>query len=388
MAEAEKKNYTLGRGKIFFSRFKPGTREPEGFRYIGNTPEFNLTIESEDLPHYSSDYGVREKDDGVTLEVNRSGTLITDQISPANVALFFFGEDFQISTLETLNANYVFPSVIKGRSYFIGASATEPLGVRGLSRAEVRSQAAAIAATGAFTFTVNPSDGDTVTIGLRVYTFKTAITNGNADEIRIAASAASTAVNFVRAIAATAGSGSDFSSATTPNTQVTATVDTGQTNKANLQAITPGTAGNAITLAASAGTVTVTNMTGGAAGGGTVYVAELDYHVNMQTGQIDILPGGSIPENQPLHIEYDLAESTRGAVISGTDAVEGALYYEANNPKGDNIDYYMGYINVRPNGDYALKGDEWQQIPMSLEILKPEATAAILSQGRPVFVTP
>ena len=32
------KNYTLGRGKVHFSRFKTGTQVPAGFFYIGNTP--------------------------------------------------------------------------------------------------------------------------------------------------------------------------------------------------------------------------------------------------------------------------------------------------------------------------------------------------------------
>jgi hypothetical protein len=31
-------NQTLGRGKVNFSLFKPGTQTPAGFRYIGNTP--------------------------------------------------------------------------------------------------------------------------------------------------------------------------------------------------------------------------------------------------------------------------------------------------------------------------------------------------------------
>lgn len=55
-------NYTLGRGKVYFARFTSG-QVPGPFRYIGNTPEFNLTIELETLDHFSSDEGIREKDD-------------------------------------------------------------------------------------------------------------------------------------------------------------------------------------------------------------------------------------------------------------------------------------------------------------------------------------
>src|SRR5690606_24730438 len=87
------KNYTLGRGKLYFARFLAGTQIPDGFAYFGNTPEFNLTIESEVLDHFSSDEGIREKDDSIPLQVNRTGSLITDNIAVRNIALFYFGDD-------------------------------------------------------------------------------------------------------------------------------------------------------------------------------------------------------------------------------------------------------------------------------------------------------
>ena len=59
---AKNQNYTLGRGKVYFSRFIAAIQTPEGFEYIGNTPELSFTIESENLDHFSSDAGVREKD--------------------------------------------------------------------------------------------------------------------------------------------------------------------------------------------------------------------------------------------------------------------------------------------------------------------------------------
>ncbi len=39
-------NQTLGRGKVYFSKFKTDTYTPEGYRYLGNTPSFNLSIAS------------------------------------------------------------------------------------------------------------------------------------------------------------------------------------------------------------------------------------------------------------------------------------------------------------------------------------------------------
>lgn len=123
-------NYTLGRGKIMFSRFKTGTQIPEGFRYIGNTPELNLTIESENLDHFSSDYGIREKDDSVVLEVTRSGSMITDNIVPANVALFFFGTASEVVQVAALSQQQTIADVLAGHAYKLGQTDANPAASR------------------------------------------------------------------------------------------------------------------------------------------------------------------------------------------------------------------------------------------------------------------
>ena len=131
MAEAQ--NYTLGRGKLYFSRFVPGTQNVAGFRYIGNTPEFNLTIESETLDHFSSDAGIREKDDSVPLQVTRSGSMITDNIHPENIALFFFGAASTVAQIEALEQSQALANVSPGLVYKLGQTAANPAGYFGES---------------------------------------------------------------------------------------------------------------------------------------------------------------------------------------------------------------------------------------------------------------
>jgi hypothetical protein len=256
------KNYTLGRGKVHFSRFKDGTQVPAGFFYIGNTPEFNLTIESETLDHFSSDEGIREKDDSVPLEVTRSGSLITDNIDPRNVALFFFGEESTVTQAAVASGSETLEGVKVGHAYKLGITPSNPTGYFGID-----------------------------TAGLSVE---------------------------------------------------------------------PG-------------------------GGGTPFVAGTDYEMSYDTGILTILEGGGIADGDDIDVTFAVKASTRDRVISGSEPVEGAMMYIAFNPKGKNFDYYLPYVKITPNGDYALKGDEWQQIPFTIEALKPNSGEAIYMDGRPVY---
>ncbi len=131
-------NYTLGRGEIWFSPFIPGTQIPEGFRYMGNTPELNLTIDQETLDHFSSDFGIREKDDSVPLEVNRTGTMICDDINKENVALFFFGTAANVTVVLAAGQTDNSLVVKVGLTYQIARTAANPTGARAISALVVK----------------------------------------------------------------------------------------------------------------------------------------------------------------------------------------------------------------------------------------------------------
>lgn len=248
-------NYTLGRGKLYFAPLGASKYE-----YIGNTPEFNVTIENETLDHFSDDEGVREKDDSVDLGSNRSGSFVTDNIKKENIARFFFG------TSEEL----------------------------------------VVAASGPFTepdITVNP--GDAVQIG------------------------------------------------------VTASAPNG----------VQGTTG--------------VSVTGDA--GAPVYVLDTDYTVDNDAGVVHILETGGIAAGTIIEITYSIGAHTRDHVESGTTPIDGKLMFIAANPKGKDFDYRMNKVKIAPNGDFAMKGQDWQRMPFSLEILKPDVGAAIEVDGKPAF---
>jgi predicted RecA/RadA family phage recombinase len=90
-----------------------------------------------------------------------------------------------------------------------------------------------------------PGDGDTVTIGSTVYTFKTALTSpAEPFEVLIGVSAAVALDNLKSAINATAGEGTTYATGTTAHPSVTATTNTNTTQV--VEALAAGAAGNDI----------------------------------------------------------------------------------------------------------------------------------------------
>jgi len=250
------KNYTVSKGELHFSLFRAGTEVPAGFRFLGNAPEFNITIENETLDHYSSTRGIREKDASIVLETNASGTMTLDDIQVENLALFMFGESQVLSqTSATAQVENV-TDVLQGHSYQIGVSDVNPSGARALSNVIVKV-------------------------------------------------------------------------------------------------------------------------------GATAQTIEEDYLVDLELGIVTIQPGGGISSGDDIEVTFDRAARSRKQVVSGTDQVEGALKFISYNEQGERIDYLMPKVKLAPNGDFNLISDEWQQLPLSVEILKATGRERIYADGRP-----
>ena len=125
--------------------------------------------------------------------------------------------------------------------------------------------ASAVKATGVLTGTDVFTDGETVTVGARTYTFVTALSSPSVvDEVLIGVSLAVSLDNLKSAINATAGAGTTYSTGTLVHEQVTATTntDTAQT----LEALSGGTYGNevATTETGANASFAATTLAGGA----------------------------------------------------------------------------------------------------------------------------
>lgn len=247
------KNYTLGRGRVFFDRFAPNVvvsalTRGDGERYLGNTPEFSTTSESEDLEHFDSDSGVRVKDDAVQLTLSRSGTFTCDNIDSENVALFFLGAASTVTQTSATAEVEVIEDAKRGRFYQLGVSESLPAGVRNIKNVVIKKGGA-------------PTWGTTVT----------QVGNYEVDEAR-----------------------------------------------------------------------------------GRIYIEADAPDINTAD----------------IQITYDREASTREQIVSSSNSIYGSMRFVADNPKGPNRDYFFPYVKLAPDGDYNLKGDEWQQMGFTFEVLK------------------
>lgn len=123
------KDYVLGRGELRVAIFDPNTSIYSGFRYMGNTPEFNLSVETDSLDHFSMDRGVGEKDATVVTSTNRSATIIADEITGPNLALFLFGttSTIAVSAMSAVATDTI-NNVQLDYYYGLGITALDPVG--------------------------------------------------------------------------------------------------------------------------------------------------------------------------------------------------------------------------------------------------------------------
>ena len=102
--------------------------------------------------------------------------------------------------------------------------------------------------------------------------------------------------------------------------------------------------------------------------------ANTDYEVDLKRGMFKLLNTSAVGNlNSTLEITYKRAADTTIQITSGTEAKVASIKFFQNNPKGKNRDYTFPVVNLSPNGDLQLKGDEWQAISFSLDIQTPNA---------------
>ena len=117
-------------------------------------------------------------------------------------------------------------------------------------------------------------------------------------------------------------------------------------------------------------------------------VAGVDFSVDLATGGFVLLDTGIIVSDDgtaDVTITYDRAATSYHQVVSGSvGQLDGQLFFKSFNAKGAKFDYFFPKVTLAPDGDFALKGDDWQQLGFTFEALKlDDETEVIYVNGRP-----
>lgn len=118
----------------------------------------------------------------------------------------------------------------------------------------------------------------------------------------------------------------------------------------------------------------------------TPMVEGTDYEIDLELARFRVIPGSTVAADaSTVSITYDQSASTRSQVISGKNTVAVAVRFIAfNEGPGGNRDYFLPYVKLTPNGEYQLKGDQWQQMQFNMQLLEKDSlTQAIYIDGRP-----
>lgn len=256
------KDYKIGKGRLYFDQFAPGTTKGSGERYLGNTPELTNAAEVETLDHYDADQGLNVKDESITTQNNLTGSFITDHISPDNIALFFSGSADPLVIAGATGKTDTFNGIKLGHFLQLGVTDLTPSGAREVDNVVIKKGGAPLTSVA---------------------------TNAEIDLKK-----------------------------------------------------------------------------------GRIYIE----------GDADELMNGD-----DITVDYDIKAQQRTVVVGSGKEIRGALRFISANPVGSQQDFYWPYVKLTPNGDFALKGDEWMQLPFSFEVLKLPGRERVYTDGDAVLAT-
>ncbi len=133
-------NIVLGAGRVYFDEYD-AAGNLTGERYLAETPDFSLTVESDKLEEYSSDGPTAEKLLDITKSVNRKAACTVKDINGENLAMFVMGDLGSLTTTaqpvvaDPINDGN---AVKGGRWYQLGVDAAHPAGLRGLTNVAIK----------------------------------------------------------------------------------------------------------------------------------------------------------------------------------------------------------------------------------------------------------
>lgn len=107
---------------------------------------------------------------------------------------------------------------------------------------------------------------------------------------------------------------------------------------------------------------------------GATVLAAKNFEIDLEKGRLYIEPDADIAPGTPAAVQYDVSAQARDTVIGKANMIYGSLRFVSDNPVGQQKDYFFPKVALQPDGDYALKGDDWQVMSFTFRAMKLNST--------------
>jgi hypothetical protein len=105
--------------------------------------------------------------------------------------------------------------------------------------------------------------------------------------------------------------------------------------------------------------------------GADTLTVDTQYELDAGLGRL-WLPSGDadLEAGDDVIVTWEADAATYSVVADGEQSVYGSMRFISYNAVGAQRNVFLPYVKLTPNGAIALKGDDWQQASMNIEVLK------------------
>ena len=323
--------YFSGQGVVLVStRRADGT--PNGFRNVGNVSSLVIAMETTVLEHKESSTGSRTTDLRLITENKATVTMNLENFEAANLEIGLFGTTTQLVSAAVANE---LTRATPGRTSITDGISISLVTVDRVAEGDVDFASVA--------------DDDTVTIDGDIYTAEDTTGADAANKIFDVSGDDEASINSLIAVV----------NAQTAVLTYEVRVDPGlDVSKMQIYAITPGTAGNSLTLAESTSSARIT-VSGATFTLGAAATITTDYLINAEAGSIFLPTTSGIPADTNIHIDYTHATLDRtDSFIVGQPEIW--VRFEGLNTAKSNETFVVDIFKFTPDplSEQQLIGDE------------------------------
>lgn len=103
---------------------------------------------------------------------------------------------------------------------------------------------------------------------------------------------------------------------------------------------------------------------------GATVIDPLNYETDLENGRIRIAVDAAITPGETLTLSGVATETAEKVLVSGKAVVTGSLRFVSDALHGKGQDYFFPWVELKPSGDFQLKGTTWQELRFDVSARK------------------